>query len=80
MALKEKIGREPIRDRKFVMPFGKHKGESIADLMEIDPHYLIWVHENTDLELHADLYDEAAGSLEEWHREKLYHEFDHYKD
>lgn len=60
MALREKMEREPIRDKKFVMPFGKYKGESIADVMEMDPNYLLWAHENTDFELHADLYDEIV--------------------
>ncbi len=57
--------REPIRDRNFVMPFGKYKGESIADLLFDDPAYLEWLHKNTDFELHADLLDEVQTSYED---------------
>ena len=41
------------------MPFGKYKGFAIADILVGDPRYLLWLHENTDFELHADIFDEV---------------------
>ena len=50
----------PIRDINFRMPFGKYRGESVESILRTDPGYLVWVHENTDLEFHADIHDEAT--------------------
>lgn len=58
--------REPVRDKNFVMPFGRFKGISIDDVMYSDPKYLLWLHDNTDFELHADLYDEVEESVSRW--------------
>lgn len=67
---------EPIRDRDYVMPFGKHKGETIRDIIECDAQYLMWLHnqEGFDFELHADLVDDceaviySAPADERWRR------------
>lgn len=83
MALRETITqtkREPIRDAKHVMTFGKYKDFSINEITEVDPKYLLWLHDNTDFELHADLYDEITGSVSDWNKERLNHEFRHFKD
>lgn len=69
MALRETIDmprREPIRDRDFVMPFGKFQGISIGDLIHAKPDYLLWLHNNTDFELHADLLDEIEEAMTTW--------------
>lgn len=47
-----------IRDTQWRMPFGKYKGETIADLMLDDPNYLLWLSKNDILDLHADIIDE----------------------
>lgn len=31
-----------------VLTFGKYKGESIEDILETDPQYLIWLHNNSE--------------------------------
>ena len=31
---------------KFIMPFGKYKGEYIADVMSNDPKYIQWIIDN----------------------------------
>lgn len=36
-----------IKWDKFV-PFGKHKGETWQFVMDTDPSYLLWCHENVD--------------------------------
>ena len=57
--------KEPIRDTSFVLPFGRWKGHTIADVILEDPHYLTWAAENTDLDLHADIIDSIGESFEE---------------
>lgn len=65
--------REPVRSKDYVMPFGKYKGETIADLLFDDPAYLEWLHTNTDFELHADLLDEVQTSYEDAARNARLH-------
>jgi hypothetical protein len=57
--------REPIRSHSFTFKSGKYAGYSIGDLMMDDPGYILWLHHNTDFELHADLLDELETSFEE---------------
>jgi len=49
---------EPIRDRKWVLPVGKYRGQTLETIMGVDPHYVRWLAENTEYELHSDLLDE----------------------
>lgn len=57
---------EPITDRGYVLSFGKFRGYSIDDIMDCQPQYLVWLHNNSNtFELSADLLDEAEGGNEE---------------
>ncbi len=58
MNYKEIYRRPPITDREWVMPFGKHKGKTIAYLMDADPQYLAWCIERDMIELDHILLDE----------------------
>ena len=31
---------------KYIMPFGKYKGEYLADIIKEDPAYIDWVEDN----------------------------------
>lgn len=49
----------PITDIDTVLTFGKYKGESIADIIECDPQYLVWLHNNSEFfELSSSILDE----------------------
>lgn len=63
MNLKEIYNRptEPIRDRNFVMPFGKYKGTPLHEIIENDPQYLLWLQNGDGIEFHSDIIDEAEG-------------------
>ena len=62
MSLKSIYKKDPISDRETVLTFGKYKGESIADILEEDAQYLVWLHDNSDFfELDHILLDEAEG-------------------
>lgn len=50
--------RETIRDRNWIMPFGKFKGTSLSEIIENDPQYIVWLQGNTDLDFHSDIMDE----------------------
>lgn len=57
--------KEPIRDTSYVLNFGRWKGHSLADVIKEDPHYVTWLSESTDLDIHADIVDEIGLSFEE---------------
>ena len=65
MSRSQQVKHEPVRDRNFVMPFGKHKGETIGDLIIHAPQYLEWLHYKTDFELDHVLLDEVEQSYEQ---------------
>jgi hypothetical protein len=49
-----------------VLTWGKYKGYALDDILETDPQYLVWLHNNSSIfELSADLLDEAEGCNEE---------------
>lgn len=69
MTLKEiyQIKRETIRDRNWIMPFGKFKGTPLSEIIENDPQYLIWLVDNTDLDFHSEIMDEIeSGPRDEY--------------
>jgi hypothetical protein len=57
MTLKEIYGikNKIVDDMDFIMPFGKYKGMTIDDILADDAGYLLWLHNNTDFELSAEL-------------------------
>jgi len=56
------VYRQPtITERSFVMPFGKHKNKTIGELLDIDPWYISWLAENTDMDFDHDILREANG-------------------
>lgn len=61
-----------ISDRKYVMQFGRYKGESIQDILDNDPLYLVWLQENTDLDFHHELIEEAGNNGKPSHEFKGY--------
>ena len=34
-----------------IMPFGKYKGIDIDDVAEADPQYIVWLADNTDIDI-----------------------------
>lgn len=58
MNYKDVYRRQPISDREWIVPFGKHKGKTIAYLMDVEPQYLEWCIERDMIELDHILLDE----------------------
>lgn len=50
---------QTISDRKYVLPFGKFKGETVQDVLDNDPRYLCWLQENTDMDFSWDILEKA---------------------
>ena len=48
-----------ITKKTYVLNFGKHKGHSIAFVIENDPGYILWLSEQEIVEFSDDILDEA---------------------
>lgn len=50
-----------ITDPRTVLTFGKYRGETIREVLDNDPQYLVWLHENSEhFELGWELLEEAS--------------------
>lgn len=48
------------------LDFGKYKGKTVKAILDEDPSYLVWAHEETDrLRLRKDIYQKASDLKEE---------------
>jgi len=53
---------ETISDRNWKIPFGKFDGQTIQQILDGEqPSYLLWLVDNTDIDLSSDILDEADG-------------------
>jgi hypothetical protein len=53
----------PALTVEHIMPFGKHKGETIGNLLEDNPNYMFWLRANTDINLHDDIHATLDGLI-----------------
>lgn len=52
--------------------FGKYKGKTVKTILDEDPSYLIWAHEQTErLKLRSDIYKKAIEFQEEIDSERF---------
>ncbi len=65
MSFRDIYKREPIRDLKWIIPFGKWQGTALEDVIEHDSQYIVWLLNNTDLDFHADILDLAERTVEQ---------------
>lgn len=49
-----------IRHKLDTLTFGKHKGKTVRWIIEHDPSYIIWLHENKVCEMPEEFVDEAV--------------------
>lgn len=77
--LHEQRPSEPIRDPNWKLPFGRWKGFAISEVMEHDAGYVLWLIDNTDIDLHADLL-ETARDRERLAEARLYGDAVDYED
>ena len=54
-------------ERETVIGFGKHKGLTVSEILEVDPSYIIWLHENTEISFRNGVIREATEADYEDH-------------
>lgn len=50
---------EPISDRNYVLRFGRYRGDTLQDVLDNDPFYIVWLSDNTDMDFSWDILEEA---------------------
>jgi ribosomal protein L16/L10AE len=53
----------PIKGKEYRMKSGKHEGKSLGELLEINPGYIVFLHEKNLLTIQFDLIDEARAAV-----------------
>ena len=43
----------------FVMPFGKYKGKTLAQISDCDPRYVVWLADKNVLKIEANFLDDV---------------------
>lgn len=59
-----------ITDRHAPLGFGKYAKESVQDIIDNDPNYILWLDANTDIEISSHLLSEAEDSSKPDHEFK----------
>lgn len=59
---------------KYVFTFGKYKGKTVREILDINPSYLQWVHENIP---HLELSDYLLDKVDEAVQEEYYNKHDY---
>ena len=58
-------------DEDTILTFGKYRGRTVADIIEEDPAYLVWAHENVYWwHLEDTLYDTLKEADKQAHRNR----------
>lgn len=58
---------------RYKLDFGKYRGRTVKAILDIDPSYLVWAHEKTNmLKLRKDIYQKASDLKEEIDSERYY--------
>lgn len=55
----QKQEKRTITDRYKKLGFGKFAHETVQDILDNDPQYILWLDENTDIEIASDILAEA---------------------
>jgi hypothetical protein len=60
-----------IKSRYDKLIFGKHKGESIKFVLDVDASYILWLDTKEIVEFTEDIIDDAIRLERDQHREYL---------
>lgn len=64
-----------INPYEYVLPFGKYNGKLLDEISEIDPSYIVWLHENVKTitipkeymdEVKMNIYEREDEFLDAW--------------
>jgi len=59
-----------ITDRSALVGFGKFSQETVQDVLDNDPAYILWLDENTDIDIASNILTEAQDNLKPDHEFK----------
>lgn len=51
-----------VSDVNYVFRFGKHVGETLEEVLDYDPYYIIWAHEKEVVLFSPEIYEQALAS------------------
>ena len=72
------MSRLKLKDK---LTFGKHKGKTIKEILDIDPQYLVWLHQETEHKLQSKIYNKAQlDSRDSWEEHGCFEMFWHWND
>lgn len=54
--------RKKVNNNEFTMPYGKHKGEKIIDIVHSDRKYAVWISENSHSHNLRDRFRECLNT------------------
>jgi len=61
-----------ITDRRQLLGFGRYAKENVQDILDNHPEYILWLDENTDIEIASDILAEADENSHPNHEFKNY--------
>lgn len=53
---------QAIRHKLDILTFGKHKGKTVRWVLEREPSYILWLHENKVCEIAEEIVEAATDS------------------
>ncbi len=62
--------RRVIADRKALLGFGKFAKESVQDILDNSPDYILWLDANTNIDIACDILTEAQDNMHPDHEFK----------
>jgi hypothetical protein len=54
------------RGETYIFKGGKYAGHSVADVIDADPGYLLWLQKNTDMDFDHTVIDRAEEVSKTW--------------
>ena len=67
--------KQNIRSVSDVLNFGKHKGKTVEWVIENEPGYILWMHDEKVVKISkeiVDMADEADRHTDHWYGEDIY--------
>ena len=60
-----------LESRHQTISFGKYKGKTVGEVLLDDPSYILWLVDETDIDVAIDIVDEAQDNFDDetYHRD-----------
>lgn len=67
-----------IENKGTILRFGKHRGETVRQVLRNDPGYILWLYENHVASLPNDIIFEAEDAVSDLETDGVSHTFGYY--